>query len=162
MRELFTKGITPAMHPDIARDLAEFKAWKSQNSQVIEQQMFDKEFQAVTPTLKSLFPSISEDEVKAVRTELDRLSHRKEWHDKDLDYVLFKNKDALSPLVSPKKRGMESKSRRDTEQESFEFDPTADYASMTPAQREQWEAEYHKASSSKNLATDDKGRKLII
>lgn len=164
MRELFLKDLkTQADVPeDVKKDLEEFKAWKQQNSQVIEQQMFEKEFKSVLPTLREMFPTLSDEESEVVKKKVDELAHSKEWHDKSLDYVVFKNKQILEKFVSPRKAGMESKTRKEVESDSYEFDPNADYSSMTPKQREQWEENYRKSTQNTGLATDSQGRKIII
>ena len=77
-------------------------------SQAVEKQMFEEDFQKVTPALKELLPTASAEEMQAVKKEIDRLSHTKELHDKPLDYIAWKHKDTLTALVSPKKRGLES------------------------------------------------------
>lgn len=161
MRDLFLKDAAPT-NKQLETDLAEFKAWKAQNAQFLEQQMFEKEFKAVTPTIKDMFGNIADTEMDAIRSKLDELSHTKEWHDKDLDYIVFKNKQELSALVSPKKRSMETKSRRDVDTDTFEFDAEADLSKMTPKQLEQWEEAYRKAGKQADLLTDAQGRKMII
>lgn len=47
-------------------------------------------------------------ELDTVMKEIVRLSHTAEFHDKEVDYIVWKNKDALSKLVSPKKPSFES------------------------------------------------------
>lgn len=156
------KGVAPTTDESLKKDLEEFKAWKSQNQHVLEKQMFEEEFQKSTPALKELFPTATPEELGAIKQELDVLSHTKEWHDKSLDYVAFKNKGTLAALISPKKRGMETKGRQDVEVTNFEFDPNADYSKMTSAQREEWEKHYKEATRSDGLMTDSEGRKSIL
>lgn len=160
MRDIFLKGIKP--DEALQKDLKEFKSWKNQNQQVIEKQLFDEEFSKTLPSIKILFPNASDEEMSNIKKEIDTISHKKEWHDKDLEYVAYKNKDILSALVSPKKKGMESKGRKDIEVENYDFDPNADYSKMTTKEREQWEARYKEMTKSEGLATDAKGRKIIL
>ena len=163
MRELFLKGIQVPQDDSIKKDMEEFRQWKAQNSVAIEQQMFEQEFQRTVPTLKELFPSASQEELGAIKKELDVISHSKDWHDKELDYIAFKHKDRLSTLVSPKKRGMETSGRASETAEEREFDPSADVSSMTPKQREVWFEEYEKATQQKKgIITDASGKKLIV
>lgn len=164
MRELFLKDIkVPTIDESLRKDLDEFKRYKAENQQAIEKSLFEKEFSKVTPTLKEFFPSVSDAELDIIKTEVDKIAHSKEWHDKDLDYIVFKNKEILSNFVSPHKKGMESKSRKDVSVDSFNFDPNADYSKLSPTERNQWEAEYRKmVSSSNELMTDANGRKIII
>lgn len=162
MREVFLKDVKPQTDESIKKDLEEFKAWKQNNSQVIEKQLFEEEFVRTVPTIKRLFPQATEEELNAIKKEVDSVSHTKEWHDKDLDYVVFKNQDKLQALVSPKKRGMEIKNRKDVSEIAFEFDPNADYSKMSMKEREQWEEAYKKATKAEGLLEDSQGRKIIL
>lgn len=162
MRQLFIKDANTGLTAEERAQLQELQQFKAQQSQVIEKQLFEEEFASIAPTLKEMFPTASDEEKSKLKEEIDRLSHSKDWHDKDLDYVVFKNRTHLEKLVSPKKRGIEPRDRKDAAEETFEFDPSADYSKMTPKQREQWEAAYTKATRNDGLLTDGEGRKLII
>lgn len=162
MRALFLKDVKPSDDPDLKKDLEEFKAWKSQNQQAIETQAFEKEFSQVAPALKELFPDATADEINDIKKELDSLSHTKEMHDKELDYVIFKHKEDLKAFVSPKKRGMESKERQDINSDTIDFNPEADYSKMTAKEREQWEAAYKNLSKREGLTEDASGKMMFI
>lgn len=157
MRELFVQDIKPTSSlTDADRALLEeARAAK-------EAQMFEAEFKTVTPTLKEFFPTANEEEIEAIKKELDDISHTKDWADKSLDYIVFKQKDKLAALVSPKKRGIEPKAPKDAPASESDFDPTADISSMTPEQREAWYAKYQALGKSEGLASDGQGRKIII
>jgi hypothetical protein len=161
MRELFLKDYHPT-DESLRKDLNEFKAWKTQNQQVLEKQMFENEYSKTIPTLKDLFPSATDDEQKAIKEKLDSISHTKEWRGHPLDLIALRNKDTLSALVSPKKRGMETKEHKDVQFDSSEFDPNADYSKMSLKEREAWEENYRKVTKSDGLMEDAQGRKLII
>lgn len=155
------KGMKP--DPALAQDMADFKQWKTDNQKTFEKQAFESEFKAVTPVIKEFFPSVSDTELKSIKENLDKLSHSKEWHDKDLEYIVFKNRDTISTLVSPKKRGMEDRDRKDAPQsDSYEFDPNADLSRMSPAELDKWEATYRGASKNEGLATNKEGKKIFI
>jgi len=162
MRSLFLKDVKPQTDENLSKDLQEFKAWKSQNAQIMEKSMFDAEFESTLPTLKEMFKGANDEELNTIKKELDRLSHSKEYHDKELDYVAYKNQKTLSALVSPKKRGLESRTKVDVQEDSYEFDPEADISKMTPKQLESWEKEYRKATSSNTLLTDTHGKKIMV
>jgi hypothetical protein len=161
MRELFLAD-APKTDPAIAEKLEKFEAWQRENAKVIEKSRFEEEFTSVLPTLKETLPNASDEELTKIKARIDELSHTKEYHDKELDYVIFKNKTELSKLVSPKKRGMESKDKKDVMEESFDFDPNADYSKMTIKEREQWEEGYKKFTSGEGIVKDGKGRSLLI
>lgn len=161
LMEMTRKGITPQLPEDLAKELAEFRTWKSGHQEQIERDLFEKDFKASLPALKEIFPKASSEEFDAIKAELDKLAHTPEFHDKDLDYIAFKHKETLGALVSPKKRGMESNQKREGGETSYEFDPTADLASMTPDERVKWEAEYQNLSKNTGLLTDGQGRKIL-
>ena len=162
MQALFLKNSNANSDEGLAKDLQEFKQWKSENSQVIEKSRFETEFQSVTPMLKELLPNVSDEEMQMIKSRVDEISHTKEFHDKELDYVLFKNKDELAKLVSPKKRGMEQKGRRDVQEESYDFNPDADYSKMSMKEREAWEEGYKRFTAGEGIVMDSNGKRLLI
>lgn len=123
---------------------------------------FEKEFTSITPTLKEYFPNATDDEMTAIKKELDTISHTKDWADKSLDYIAFKQKEKLSALVSPKKRGLEPKNPKDAPQGDTDFNPNADLSKMTPADRDAWYAKYQALGKTEGLETDGNGRKILI
>jgi len=161
MRDLFLAD-APKTDPAIAEKLAKFEAWQRENSKVIEKSRFEEEFTSALPTLRETLPNASEEEIAKIKARVDELSHTKEYHDKELDYVIFKNKTELSKLVSPKKRGMETKERKDVVDDSFEFDPNADYSKMSMKEREIWEDGYKKFTSGEGIVKDARGKSLLI
>ena len=162
MRELFLKDVKPAIDPSLSKDLEEFKAWKRTNAELVEKQMFEEEFRSVTPTLKELLPGANDEEMQEVRKELYRLSHTQEYHDKDLAYIAWKHRTELSALISPKKRGMESRGITEASEESFDFNPNPDFSRMTDAELAQWEETYKKMAENEGLKSDANGRRILI
>ncbi len=163
MQKLFQKGIKTNEHDEsLKKDLEEFKSWKEQNKEVMQKQAFDSEFESALPSLKTDFPNASAEELKSIKSKLDEISHSKDFYDKSLDYVIFKSKKDLSDLVSPKKKGLESKEKNDVNVDDFEFNPNADISKLSPKQAEQWEKAYNKATSSDELVDDGKGGKIIL
>lgn len=160
MKDLFLKDAQPAQ----IEGLEDFKKWQSENSEAIEAANLAKEFEAAKPELDRLFPNASAEDHEAIKTELTKLAHTKEFHDKELAYIAFKNQSSLSNLTSPKKKGLEPKGRADAaEVTDYKFDPDADISKMSPAEAEKWEAAYQKASSNpEGLQTDSLGRSILI
>lgn len=154
------KGI--AIDDSTKKEIEELKAWKAENQKLLEKQQFDAEFSKTVPTIKTLIPTASDEELPAIKAKLDEIAHSKEWNTKDLDYIVFKHKDELSKLTSPKKRGMETKERKDAGEIQSEFDVNADYSKMTLKEREAWEEGYKKLTKNDGLSTDARGRKIII
>lgn len=149
--------------PELRKRLDDFDKFQRENAAVIEKQMFEQEFMATVPTIKEFFPNASAEELAAMKTELDTLSHSKEMHDKPLDYIVFKNREHLQAFVSPKKRGMEEKGRNQQEEgKSSEIDfSNVDLTTMTLAQREEFEKRYEGAvKAEKDAPSKGKIRKL--
>lgn len=160
MQQVFLKGLDiPKVDPAA---LERFTKWEAENSQAIEAQSFEKEFQGVVPSLKVAYPDATADELSLIRTKLDELAHTDQYHDKELDYVLFKNQDVIKTLVSPKKRGIESKGRIDATAPTFTFDPNADISKMSAQEYSAWEKAYKEATSQSELAIDTQGKKLLF
>lgn len=162
MQTIFLKSIKPTTDGNLQKDLADFKEWKTQNQSVMETQQFETEFKSVLPQIKSDFPKATDKELEAVKKSLDDISHSKEYHDKSLDYIVFKNKETLSALISPKKRGMETKERKDTDTEDFVFDPNVDITTLSQADYVKWEKAYNKSVKSEDLINDSQKGKMII
>ena len=162
MQSIFLKGIKPTTDENLQKDLADFKEWKTQNQNAMETQRFENEFATALPQIKSDFPKVSDEELTAIKKSLDEISHSKEYHDKSLDYIVFKNKETLSTLVSPKKRGLETKERKDIDTEDFVFDPNVDITTLSPADYVKWEKAYKKAMNSEELIDDSRNGKMII
>lgn len=154
--------VKPSTDPELIKKIEKFESWEVQNRQLLEKQMFDEEFTKVSPSIKELLKIKDDADLQLIKKELDTLSHTKEYHDKELEYVAFKEKDKLSLLVTPKKRGMEPKGRKDVDTSSFEFDPNAYPANGTLQEREAWEAAYNSMGKSEGLATGANGKKIII
>lgn len=160
--KLAQRGVSPQLPDDLAKDLKEFQTWKALNSEAIERDLFEKDFKATLPALREIFPKASDQDFDAIKAELDKISHTAEFADKDLDYVAFRNKDALSALITPRKRGMESKDRQDVDESQYDFDPSADLSKMSPTELARWEESYAKLGKSEGLSTDSQGRKIFI
>lgn len=160
------KGVVSPDYESLKKDIDQLKTQgqktTQENEKLLEQKHFDEEFSGVLPQIKELFPSANEEEIKTIKKELDALSHQKDWHDKDLDYIIFKKKESLSALVTPKRRGMESREKQDVPDNTFEFDPNPDFSKMTPKQRDEWETQYRQAGKFDGLLQSKDGKKLIL
>ena len=69
---------------------------------------FQKEWSGFVPSLKKEFPHVSDEELASVQSEVDKLAHTAKYHDKEIDYIYFKEKEKLSKLISPKQPSYES------------------------------------------------------
>jgi len=146
----------------VVQKLNRFEAWEKENRQSLEKQHFEEEFKQSIPTIKELFPNATEAELDAIKVEVDKLSHTKEFHDKDLDYVVFKNKSVLSNFVSPKRKGMETRGRKEVGETRTEFDPDADLSKMSSSELVAWETEYRKSGKTDGLMTNASGKRILL
>lgn len=148
--------------PELKGRLERFENWQKQNASVLEKQMFEEEFNRTVPTLQSMFPTANTEELGTLKSELDKLSHSKEMHDKELDYVAFKHREHLSAFVSPKKVGMESKGRNQVGDNSSEFNPTADLTKMNAKELDAYEASYRKMVSEQGGVSGTGKNKILL
>jgi len=163
LKTIFLKDVKPTNDEALQKDLAEFKNWKTQNSQLLIKQQFDAEFETVLPQIKSDFPKVTDEELEDIKNSLDEISHTEEFRDKELDYIIFKKKEELTALISPKKKGMETKEKKDIEVDNFVFDPNADITKLSTPDFVKWEKAYKKfTASSEELVMDNKSGKMII
>lgn len=169
MRDLFLKNVQ--IPPDLKKDLEDLKAWKESkaadekaNAVETEKKRFDSEFTETLPAIKDFFPKVSESDLKAIKTELDKLSHSAGWNDKPLDYIVFKHQKQFAALVSPKKRGMEgSGSVDETTGMPEDFNPNADLTKMSAAARAEWEKTYRELTKpNEGLSSSANGKKILI
>lgn len=163
MKQLFLKDVKSSIDPDIQAKLDKVLEFAKNNSEAIEKQQFDKEFESDgMPTVKEFFPQISADEIGRVKSEINKLAHTKGYEDKSLDYIIYKNRSTLSSLVSPKKRGIEGKSRVDSQELSDDFNTEPDFSKMTYKEMISWQEKYEKNINKSGLSTDSQGRKILI
>lgn len=163
MRALFLKDFTGGLSEEDKQALQEMREFKAENQSGLDKQRFEDEFKAVTPTLKEMFPKASEKEMEALKSKIDEVSHTKLYASQDLDYVVFKEKKALTALISPKKKGLEAKGNTDVEEESTDFDPNADYSKLSTEGKAKWEEGYKKATAQdEGLSDDGSGGKVIL
>ncbi len=165
MRDLFLKDFKApqSLSEEDRKTLEDAKSFVATNRKTVEKQEFEEEFASTLPTLKELFPKATAEEFVNIKKEVDKIAHSKDWNDKTLDYVIFKNKDSLTKLVSPKKRGMEGKnSIEDNVDTPSDFNINVDFSKMTAAEITKWEADYAKLTKSDGLMEDSSGRKIFI
>ncbi len=165
MRELFLKGFkVQEIDPSLKERLENFEKWEAGQKKQLDESAFEEEFTATLPTLKEMFPKATDDEIKAIKGQLKKISHSTGWNDKELEYIAFKHKDALTALVSPKKKGLEGKDPVGEGEITTEFDPNPDFSKMSDKAREIWEKQYKEASDKgrDGLMEGADGKKLIL
>jgi len=163
LKTILTKDIS-SLSEDDRRTLDDAKRISNTQS---DEQSFNQEFDQAAPTLKEFFPELSEIDKEVIKSKLSELAHTDQYHDKEIDYIIYKSKDALSKLISPKKRGLESKSPQEKNgvkpTTTVDLNTSPDFSKMTESETIAWYNEYNKATSSNGeLSTDSNGRKIII
>lgn len=163
MRELFLKDMpASSVSPELETKLAQFEEWQKTNSTAIAAQQFETEFQSAIPQLQKMFPAASQEDISAMKKELDILAHTDDFHDKEIDYIAFRNQDKLAALITPRKRGLESKGRVDATHVPTSFDPNADITKMSPKEAEAWEKSYNETMKNAELVNDGAGRRVML
>lgn len=163
MQELFLKGMPAStISPELQTRLEQFETWQKDNGQAIAKQQFETEFTSAVPELQKMFPTASAEDITAMKSEIDALAHTTEFHDKEIDYIAFKNQAKLAALITPHKRGLESKGRVDATNIPTTFDPNADITKMSAKEAEVWESAYRKMGKDEGLATDSQGRRMLL
>lgn len=99
----------------------ELAAWRDQRAKD-QQAAEDREVLDQSPSVKKQLDIQDEAEVKSVMDEIVRLAHTDAYHDKEVDYIVWKNRDALSKLVSPKKPSFETGGQNGENDEVAEVD----------------------------------------
>jgi len=88
-----------------------------------EAKIFNDEWDAFQVDIEEQFKNSAPSQWKKAKTLMDELSHSEDYHDKDLDYVYFKNKQAFEDILfSPKKKSAETSRLGDAEYADEELD----------------------------------------
>ena len=124
---LFEKRVTSksALPDDAKAQLSEFQAWKQEQEATDRRKAEDAAIAAEAPTVKKFLDIHDDGELATVMAEITRLSHTKEFHDKEVEYIAWKKKDVLAKLVSPKKPSFESAGKRGDQSEAAATDFTS-------------------------------------
>jgi hypothetical protein len=109
LAEVIAKRIPAAqLSAEEKQQLSDLTAYKAKKDAEEARASEDREVLAAAPTVKTQLEIHDDAELDSVMKEVVRLSHTAEFHDKEVDYIVWKNRDALSKLVSPKKPSFES------------------------------------------------------
>lgn len=108
LTDFLTKRLVKTGGAEISKD--DIEAVRNFNKKATEttaKAEFLEEFKGFVPELKKDYPHISDGDLASVEKEIFKLAHSTKYHDKEIDYIYFKNKDILSKLISPKRPAME-------------------------------------------------------
>lgn len=104
---LSKKLVKPAGEQISKEDLEAIKNFRQSQAQTEATQAFVKEWNEFAPSLKKEFPHVTDQDLEVVRQVVDKLAHTEKYHDKEIDYIYFKEKEKLSKLISPKRPSYE-------------------------------------------------------
>jgi hypothetical protein len=85
----------------------EAEEWRKDRA-TAKQREEDQSILNEAPSVKKELGITDDVELQNVMKEVVRLAHTKAFHDKEVDYIVWKNREALSKLVSPKKPSFEA------------------------------------------------------
>lgn len=95
----------------------------SQLDDLQQTQSFNKEWKGVQSSVFEENPNMSAKQLEDYKDALDQLSHAPQFADKELSYVIYKNKDIFDEILkSPVRKSFEAKDRRAGEGEDETID----------------------------------------
>jgi hypothetical protein len=111
----------------IQQELDEIKAWKAEQLATTqrseEDRAIDSQAPAVRKQLKELGFEVHVDgEANKIMSELKRLAHTSEFHDKPVEYIVWAKRAELSKMISPKKASFEAPTPTTSEPAPADFD----------------------------------------
>jgi hypothetical protein len=134
--EVARKGIEP-LTADDKKLLEEYRADKearqAKDAEREQDEIFTTEWNEVLPSIKTQYPNATDEQLQAAKDALDELSHSEKYHEMDMDYILFKEKESLGKILfSPKQSTFESPRNAPLDDTSDEWPEIT--ANMTPNQ----------------------------
>lgn len=100
MKNLEDKGLLKKdLTPDILEKLKLLDTIEAKQKEEAEKLHDQQEWLAFLPELQKQFPNASAKEFVDAQKLMDELAHTKEFHDKELDYVLYKNRDKFAAIL---------------------------------------------------------------
>lgn len=124
--------------------LSEEQKTALQEAELIKaEKAYDTEYSTVAvPQLKSFFPQATEAQILAAKEEVEKLACTEKYLKSPLDYIVFKEKDALSAIFAPDRKGPEPtrpspRGKQSYTSQDFEGGktPFTALASLTPEER---------------------------
>ncbi|HEY1747829.1 MAG TPA: hypothetical protein VGG11_13840 [Xanthobacteraceae bacterium] len=109
LAEIIAKRIPTAKLSDQDKaDLGELREWRSKQARAAEDQEILSQGPTVKAQLKDLGFEVHDDaETQNVMNEIVKLAHTERYHDKEVGYIVWSEREALSKLISPKKPSFE-------------------------------------------------------
>jgi hypothetical protein len=110
LTDLILKKVPKADMPEGLKP-DEVAAWRADRA-AAARQAEDAQILATAPAIQKQLSITEPKELDAVMAEVTRLAHTPEFHDKEVEYIVWKNQAALGKMVSPKKPSFESGNSR--------------------------------------------------
>lgn len=117
---------------DIQKEIEANRTWRQEREAQDRRAAEDREIEAKAPAVKELLAVQNEADMPKLLDELKRLAHTTEFHDKEVEYIIWKKGEELKKLVSPKKASFESAGGGNAEPEKEAVDFTT--GKVTPQQ----------------------------
>jgi hypothetical protein len=135
VRELtdIIKGALPKPEGSVLtkEEANEWRADRARAKATAEDQAVLTEAPAVRKQLEEFGVKVHDEaEFQAVMAEIVKLSHTKDFHDKPVDYIVYRNRDVLGKMISPKKKSFEAGGQH---QDSAGTEPDFSGSGITPA-----------------------------
>jgi hypothetical protein len=92
--------------PDSVLTPEEAEQWRADRAKAARSEE-DRAILDTAPAIKTQLGIHDDAELQAVMKEVVRLAHTTEFHDKEVDYIIWKNRVSLEKLVSPKRPSFE-------------------------------------------------------
>lgn len=129
------KGGPVVLPKEVTDRLKLLDKYEADNKEKTETAHFQKEWNGLLPAITKQYPGATQAILAEAMKLMDDLSHSKKFHDKDLDYVLFKNRDKFDTVlkVSPKNKGGEAgKTMAEQDIEEGDEEQLTDIENLTP------------------------------
>jgi hypothetical protein len=135
VRELtdIIKGALPKPEGSVLtkEEAQEWRAERARAKATAEDQAVLTEAPGVRKQLEEFGVKVHDEaEFQAVMAEIVKLSHTKDFHDKPVDYIVYRNRDVLGKMISPKKKSFEAGGQH---QDSAGTEPDFSGSGITPA-----------------------------
>lgn len=159
-----TRGKGAEMSEEDRQALKDLREMKEEREELKQQQLVDQEWKELN--VNKQFPNASEEQITQAKERMEELARSEKYLDKEMDYILYKEKDTFDKILfSPKQKTFESGRRTQEAVDSDEEFP-AFRPDMTPAEFERMEkrreAIMSQAPREKMLhrTTDESGRSV--
>lgn len=117
---------------DVQKELEANREFREKQEAADRRAAEDREIEKRADYVKETLKVHDEGELATVMAEVKRLAHTKDFHDKEVEYIIFRNMGALAKLVSPKRKSFEESSGH--KGEGSEAAPDFSSGKVTPAQ----------------------------